>query len=126
MDKIVHFEIPTDNMQRAEKFYKDTFGWAVQPMPEMEYTIVRTGPVDKKMMPTETGFINGGMFKRKAKEAPILVINVASVEDSIKKIKKSGCKVVMEPTKVGDMGLYSKFVDTEGNVMGIWQNLMKV
>ena len=123
MDKVVHFEIPANNMQRAEKFYKDAFGWAVQPMSEMEYTIVRTGPVDKKMMPTETGFINGGMFKRKAKETPILVINVASVEDSIKKIKKSGCKVVMEPAKVGDMGLYSKFIDTEGNVMGIWQNL---
>ena len=25
MDKVVHFEIPTDNVERVQKFYKDLF-----------------------------------------------------------------------------------------------------
>lgn len=26
-DPIVHFELPADDVERAQKFYKDIFGW---------------------------------------------------------------------------------------------------
>jgi uncharacterized protein len=35
---IVHFEIPSDNIERAKKFYNDLFGWKMEKMPgPMEY-----------------------------------------------------------------------------------------
>ncbi|MFL6496110.1 MAG: VOC family protein [Nitrososphaera sp.] len=35
---IVHFEIPSDNIERAKKFYNDLFGWNMEKMPgPMEY-----------------------------------------------------------------------------------------
>jgi len=27
MDKVVHFEIPVEELERAQKFYKSVFGW---------------------------------------------------------------------------------------------------
>jgi predicted enzyme related to lactoylglutathione lyase len=35
---IVHFEIPSDNIEHAKKFYKSLFGWKMKKMPRsMEY-----------------------------------------------------------------------------------------
>jgi predicted enzyme related to lactoylglutathione lyase len=36
MGKVVHFEIPADNLQRAKKFYSTVFGWTMNDYPEME------------------------------------------------------------------------------------------
>ena len=49
--RIVHFEIPFDDGDRAKAFYGDVFGWQAQDMPEMQYTMVMTGPVGDNGMP---------------------------------------------------------------------------
>ena len=64
MNKVYHFEIPADNVERASTFYKDVFDWQIRPVPEMSYTTLTTGPTDDKRMPQESGFINGGMMQR--------------------------------------------------------------
>ncbi|MBI3887846.1 VOC family protein, partial [Candidatus Microgenomates bacterium] len=65
MNKVIHFEIPADDINRAQRFYKEVFGWKMNIIPEMNYTIVQTGPTDEKGMTKESGFINGGMMKRR-------------------------------------------------------------
>jgi predicted enzyme related to lactoylglutathione lyase len=55
-------------------------------------------------------------------ETPILVLEVASIEEHLKKIEAAGGKAQMEILPIGDMGFYTRFVDPEGNVMGLWQN----
>ncbi len=30
MSRVVHFEIPTDNPERAAGFYREVFGWQIQ------------------------------------------------------------------------------------------------
>ena len=83
MDKVVHFEIPADNLGRAKKFYEAVFGWEINAVPEMNYTMVRTTPVDENSMPTEPGSINGGMMKRMAKvKSPVVTIMVQSIEEA--------------------------------------------
>lgn len=131
MDKVQHFEIPADDIARARKFYEGTFGWntAEWPMPGGEmYIGLRTGPVNEKMMPAEPGYIGGGMFKRKADlpvSSPTIAITVDDINASLEKIKSAGGKILGEVQTVGDMGLYAYAQDTEGNVIGIWQNLKK-
>ena len=44
MPTIQHFEIPADDVNRAQKFYKEVFGWNMQKMknpvrPELDYWI---------------------------------------------------------------------------------------
>ena len=124
MNKVVHFEIPADDMERAKKFYSDIFGWEIQDIPAMQYTTLTTVPVDENRMPKEAGAINGGMAKRMQKgESPVLVISVSSVDEYIAKVEKGGGKITMQKMQVGSMGFYAKISDTEGNVLGIWQDL---
>ena len=125
MDKVVHFEIPTDDLARAKKFYQDTFGWQLQDMPEMNYVIARTVDTDEKQMPKEPGAINGGMFARSAMNpatAPTFSINVENIDDAIQKVKSAGGTILNDKITVGTMGFMAYFKDTEGNVMSVWQN----
>jgi uncharacterized protein len=127
MNKIVHFEIPFDDKEKSKEFYGKVFGWQFQEMPEMNYTITRTVEVDKKFMPKESGAINGGMYKRDEQSAksPVLVIDVPSVDEHIKKIEEAGGKIIRPKVKVGEIGYYAQFQDTEGNILGIWENIKK-
>ena len=122
--KVVHFEVPFDDGDRARKFYSSVFGWQLMEMPEMGYTLVTTGPSDMETGPSEPGFINGGMFARSDSpgQAPNIVIDVASIEDALKQIEEAGGKTVQEKMAVGDMGFAAYFTDTEGNLMGLWEN----
>lgn len=128
MNKVVHFEIPADDMKRAEKFYNEVFGWKIEivPMPEGEYAMVYTVDTDDNQMPKEAGAINGGLMKRdETGKAPVLVINVPSLDEHLKKIGQAGGKVVMPKQQVMDMGLYARVTDTEGNIIGVWQDLQR-
>lgn len=129
MDSVVHFEIPADDTARAQKFYTDIFGWNIvkAPMPDMEYFMVTTTPTDDKHMPTKPGSINGGMMKRMVPgETPVIVVSVASLDESMTKAQASGATVVMPKMAVADMGLYARIKDTEGNVIGVWEDLKKM
>ncbi len=122
--KVVHFEIPFDDGERARKFYSDTFGWQVVPMPDMDYTMVTTGPSDPQEGPTEPGFINGGMFERTEQfpgKGPNIVIDVASIDEALRKVEAAGGKIAAEKMAVGEMGFAGYFIDTEGNLLGLWE-----
>jgi predicted enzyme related to lactoylglutathione lyase len=120
--RVVHFEIPFDDGDRARSFYKDVFGWQVQEMPGMDYSIVMSGPSGDQG-PTEAGFINGGMLSRQqaATGGPVLVIDVDSIDDTLQRIGGVGGSTVVGKTPVGDMGFAAYFTDPEGNVIGLWQ-----
>jgi predicted enzyme related to lactoylglutathione lyase len=123
MAKVVHFEIPFDNKERAMKFYTDTFGWQLMDMPQMDYVMAQSVEVDDKQMPKEAGAINGGLFQR-PKEAPnpTIFLDVTSVDQAIKKVQAAGGKVVTPTTPIPGMGAYARVTDTEGNVIGLYQN----
>jgi uncharacterized protein len=119
MDKVVHFEIPFDKKARAMKFYSKTFGWTLNDLPEMEYVMAYAAKTDKKHMVSEKGAINGGLFKREKKaRVPIVVIGVASINETIKKVKTAGGKLVTPKTPIPN-GSYARVADTEGNVIGL-------
>ena len=122
MAKVVHFEIPFDDKARAMKFYSAAFDWQLQDMPEMNYVMAMTTPVTDQMMPTEPGAINGGLFQR-PKEAPhpALYVGVDSIDASLDKVKAAGGKVVTPNTPIPGMGAYARVSDTEGNVIGLFQ-----
>ena len=120
--RVVHFEVPFDDGDRARSFYKDAFGWQLMEMPEMGYTIVMSGPSNDSG-PTEAGFINGGMLSRQqaATGSPVIVVDVDSIDASLEKIGTLGGSVVAPKTPVGDMGFAAYFKDPEGNVVGLWE-----
>ncbi len=124
MDKIVHFEIPADEIARAKKFYGSTFGWELEDMEGMDYTIVKTVDVDDQQMPKEPGAINGGLMKRSSDTpSPVITVNVASVDDALKRVEAGGGSTVSPRQEIPGMGAFAYFKDTEGNTLGLWENL---
>jgi len=110
LDKVVHFEIPVDNLERAKKFYKTAFNWALNPMPQMEYTLLNTVEADEKNMPKEPGAINGGMMKRgEAIKNVVITISVENMDAAIKKVQSLGGKIVQGKMEVPNMGITAYF-----------------
>jgi len=119
MDKVVHFEIPYDNKDRASKFYSEIFGWELSDIPEMDYTMVHAARTDQNNMVDEKGAINGGLFHRNdSGKHPILVIGVKSIEDTIRKVISAGGKLITPKQSIPN-GSYIRFADCEGNVIGL-------
>jgi predicted enzyme related to lactoylglutathione lyase len=119
--RVVHFEIPYDDGDRARTFYERAFGWQLMHMPEMSYTIAMSGPSGEEG-PTEPGFINGGMMEREGPfQAPNIVIDVENIEAALAAVNDAGGSTVSERQQVGDMGFAAYFTDTEGNLLGLWE-----
>jgi len=125
VSKVVHFEIPADDLERARAFYGSVFGWQLQSMavPGGEYTTVSTTPVDEQtQMPTEPGAINGGMMQRTAQTpSPVITIDVESIDAALAEIEAGGGATVTPRTPIPGMGAFAYFTDPEGNVLGLWE-----
>ncbi len=126
MGKVVHFEIPTDDVARAREFYGSIFGWQLQDMQGEAmggYTLALTTPVDQAtQVPTEPGAINGGLMKRSADlPTPVITIEVDAIDDALKQVESAGGTVVSPRSEIPGLGAYAYFKDTEGNVLGLWE-----
>ncbi|WP_067440629.1 VOC family protein [Nocardioides jensenii] len=120
--RVVHFEIPYGESDRAKAFYAEAFGWELLDIPEMSYTLATTGP-SGETGPTEPGFVNGGLMRRESPtEGPIIVIDVPDIDVALAKIESLGGSTVLGKQAVGDMGFAAYFKDVEGNIMGLWQS----
>ncbi|TLY09565.1 MAG: VOC family protein [Thaumarchaeota archaeon] len=117
MATIVHFEIPSDNIERANKFYNGLFGWKTEKMPgPMEYWMFRTGNENGEQV------IGGGIMKRQQPQQPITnYIGVESVSEYSKKVEKLGGKVKVPKTEIPDMGWFAICTDTENNTFALWE-----
>jgi predicted enzyme related to lactoylglutathione lyase len=119
---VVHFEIPADDENRARDFYTSAFGWEFQVMPEMEYSLATTTPMDETGRPTVPGSINGGLFRRGDLTAPVVTVDVEDIDAALEKIAALGGAVHRGKMEVPGMGWNAYFKDSEGNIVGLWQN----
>jgi predicted enzyme related to lactoylglutathione lyase len=122
--RVVHFEMPYDDGDRAAAFYGEVFGWEIQRMPEDfgGYILVSTGPTGEQG-PTEPGFIDGGLGPRDSSVGgPNIVIDVADIEATLQQVQQRGGSLVSGRAAVGEMGFAAYFTDPEGNLVGLWEN----
>jgi uncharacterized protein len=122
MPTVVHFEVPTDDVERSKKFYSDLFGWKIEKWSGstdigMEYwTITTTDEKGNKAL-------GGGMMKRQGPQQPIInYIDVKSVEEYSSKVQQLGGKVHVPKMTVPGMGYLAVCLDTENNAFGIWES----
>ncbi len=120
---IIHFEIPANDVEKLRKFYQDLFGWKIEKVPNMEYFMVATVPMDKKGNLLRSG-VNGGLYKREMPQQQALnYINVESVEDYSKNVVALGGQVVVPKTEIPGMGWFAVALDPDGNVFGLFEML---
>ena len=86
------------------------------------YVLATTGPSDQGP-PSEPGFINGGMLERGLPVGgPVLVVDVEDIDATLQTVERLGGTTVSSKQPVGEMGFSAYFKDSEGNLMGLWQN----
>ncbi len=119
---VVHFELPADDQNRAREFYSSVFGWDFQVMPEMEYSLAMTTPMDEQGRPAVSGSINGGLFRRGDLTAPVVTVDVDDIDEALAQIAARGGAVHRGKMEVPGSGWNAYFTDTEGNIVGLWQN----
>jgi uncharacterized protein len=126
MDKLVHFEIPVDDLDAAKKFYS-IFGWNLQDWPMSDgstYVGIHTTPIDEKTRkPLEPGTINGGMMLKSDKvTAPVFAIHVESIDTRVQQLTAAGATVITPKMDMMGMGFLAYLKDPFGNVISIWED----
>ncbi|MEV6964582.1 VOC family protein [Hamadaea sp. NPDC051192] len=120
--QVSHFELPVDDLARASEFYSKVFGWNVFTIPTGS-TLVGTTPSDADGRPTVPGGINGGLAVRGgAITTPVVTVTVEDIDASLQAVEEHGGKRVQEKVSVGDFGFVAYVTDSEGSVLGLWQN----
>ena len=120
--RVVHFELPFDDRDRATGFYRDVFGWTLQDMPGLDYVGALTGPLGPDGRPSEPGYIGGGMTSRGGvNAAPLVTLEADDIDATLAEVAARGGEVLQERFPIGDMGFAAYFRDPEGNVVGLWQ-----
>ncbi len=116
MPRVIHFEIPAENPERAAKFYREVFGWEIQKWAgPMEYWLAKTGADGQPG-------INGGLMRREAPyTGPANTIDVASVDAAIKTVQAKGGKLTIPKMAIPGVGYVAYCQDTEGNLFGMLQ-----
>jgi len=113
---IVHVEIPAANVEAAGKFYQELFGWKIQPIPDMNYTMWEAGEGDEY-----------GGFPQVSDEAPAghVLVYIASddIEADLKKAEKLGGKIIHPKAEIPQTGWYAFFQDPTGNVLGLYTSM---
>ena len=121
MGRVIHFEIHCADVDRAERFYTELFGWQVQSIGgPLDYRLLITGPDG------DPG-INGALLKRQGEidgEAIIAYVNTIQVDDLTtieQRVPQAGGERVMPRMEVPEVGQLAYFKDTEGNMFGVLQ-----
>jgi uncharacterized protein len=121
-NRVVHFEIQADEIERAKKFYQAAFGWEISQLMTaekggMDYWGLKTGS-------DGTPGINGGLYKRSAGNeihTYDCTIQVQDIDKTIDAVKKNGGIIRGEKMEIPGVGWFIGGTDTEGNRFGILQ-----
>src|SRR5262249_34420343 len=96
---LVWFEIPADNVARAQKFYQALFGWKIKKIPGMDFWYIDTGGADASP--------DGGLHKRMHPEQAIPnYVFVESVDKAAAKVQKLGGSICKPKTAVPQIGYF--------------------
>lgn len=117
MPTIVHFDVPSDDPQRAKQFYETIFGWHFEGPPGMDdYYLIGTKDLDGKQG------VGGGLGKRGDPSQRITAyFGVDDMDGYSKKVEAYGGKVAQPKMTVPGWGYLTICIDTEGNTFGLWQ-----
>ena len=100
------FEICSPRHEELRSYYADLFGWAVTPLPGMDYALVDTG-----------GPIGGGITS--GEDEVVVYVEVDDLDAGLRRAEELGGRVVVPVTEIPDMATFAQVADPSGNVVGL-------
>lgn len=113
MAKVEHFEIPTDDIERAQRFYKEALGFTYEPWGE---------EMGMLMQPEGEG-INGDLHLRGAAPHPTVVFSVDNIEETVAKVIENGGEQIGDIAPLTDSSRWVYIRDSEGNIVGLYDEV---
>lgn len=112
---VVHVEIPAVDVEAAGRFYQELFGWKLQHVPEMNYTM------------WEDGRGAGGGFPQVSEENPagrvLVYIDSDDIEADLKNVERLGGRVIQPKMEIPGTGWFGIFQDPTGNVLALYTSM---
>ena len=115
-NRIVHFELPSENPERSKKFYENVLDWQFQKWdgPD-EYWLIKTGD-------SERGIDGGLMKKNELFQGVTNIVDTDNVDELARKITENGGTMVAPKTPVPGIGWLIYFKDLDGHLVGAMQS----
>ena len=110
MAQVEHFEIPTDDIVRAQAFYRTVLEFDYEPWGE---------DMGMLMQPEQKG-INGDLHVRGASPHPTVVFTVDRIEDVVEKALANGGSQLGEIQPLSETGRWVYITDSESNIIGLY------
>lgn len=113
-------EIPTTDLQRAQKFYETIFDIQMVPM-DTPHIRMRMFPVEDPATAISGALTFAEFYKPSATDGALVYLNAnPDVQKVLDKVEAAGGKIVVPKTEIspehGHMGI---ILDTEGNRVGL-------
>jgi uncharacterized protein len=119
-NRVVHFDVYADDVERAIAFYQTVFGWSITKVEGMDYCLITTGAGGPG--------IDGGLSKRERPTQGTVpqfgftcTVDVEDVQAAFAAAVAAGGSEVHQPGPVPGVGYLAYVRDTEGNHLGLMQ-----
>ncbi len=117
MNHVTYIEIPTLDLKKAEAFFGKIFGWTFEPMRGFPEVSLLKNPGQG---PGALLFKTSSIPK---KPSVIVHIEVDSIDEKLKAIKKAKGKEILPKTFTPGQGWYAYFTTPDGCTLALWQAL---
>ncbi|HJW89474.1 MAG TPA: VOC family protein [Anaerolineales bacterium] len=116
MNRFVHFELASDDLEKTAAFYREVFSWQIQKWEgPVDYWLVTTGD-------TSTPGINGGLMQAGGGfSGTINTIEVDDIDAYIAKVQAHGGEIALEKHTIPGVGYQAYFKDNSGIIVGLHQ-----
>src|SRR2546423_11806142 len=111
------FEIPTSDINRAQKFYETIFNIRLVPL-DLQNIKMRMFPLEDQMTGVGGALShNAEFYKPSSTDGPLIYLHAnPDVHNVLDKIEAAGGKILVPKTQISpEYGYMAVFIDTEGN-----------
>lgn len=115
------FEIPSKDINRAQKFYETIFGISLFPL-EMPQIQMRMFPIDDMAKGVGGAIVySAEFFNPSSSDGVLIYLNGnPDVQIVLDKVEAAGGKIIVPKTMISpEYGYMGVFIDTEGNRIGL-------
>jgi len=116
MNRLTHFELATNDIEKTAAFYRAVFGWQIQKWEgPIDYWLVTTGDEG-------TPGIDGGLMEAGGGlNGTINTIEVDDLDAAIAKVLAHGGEIISEKQPIPGVGYQAYFKDNTGIIVGLHQ-----
>jgi predicted enzyme related to lactoylglutathione lyase len=118
MNRVVHFEVPTNHSEKSRKFYENVLGWKLTKW---------EGPVDYWLITTgdqEIRGIDGGLGGAANEfHGTVNTVEVEDLDETLRKVMSNGGNIIMPKDEIPGVGWLAYIQEPGGAYLGLIQNM---